>query len=53
MTEKEQELTNKDLDTSRKKKTTSDVWDHFIRKKADGKFKTQCGQLLKWGIHVA
>ena len=41
MTEKEQELTNKDLDTSRKKKTTSDIWDHFIRKKVDGKFKTQ------------
>ena len=37
--EGEQEPTNKDLDTSRKRKTTSDVWEHFTRKKVDGKFK--------------
>ena len=49
MTEKEveQEFTNKDLDTSRKRKTTLDVWDHFIRKKVDGKFKTQCHHCSK------
>ena len=42
--EGEQEPTNEDLelDTSRKRKTTSDVWDHFTRKKIDGKFKAQC-----------
>ena len=41
--EGEQEPTNEDLelDTSRKRKTSSDVWDHFTRKKIDGKFKTQ------------
>ena len=37
--EGEQEPTNKDLDTRRKRKTTSDVWEHFTRKKVDGKFK--------------
>ena len=41
-TEGEKELTNEDLDTSKKKKTTSDVWSHFTRKKVDGKVKTQC-----------
>ncbi|KAK9981952.1 hypothetical protein SO802_035185 [Lithocarpus litseifolius] len=40
--EVEQEATNEDVDTSRKRKTTSDVWEHFTRKKADGKFKAQC-----------
>ena len=40
--EGEQEPTNEDLDTSRKRKTTSDVWEHFTRKKVDGKFKAQC-----------
>ena len=40
--EGEQELTNEDLDTSKEKKTTSDVWAHFTRKKVDGKFKAQC-----------
>ena len=37
--EGEQEPTNEDLDTNRKRKTTSDVWEHFTRKKVDGKFK--------------
>ena len=37
-----QEPTNEDLDTIRKSKTTSDVWEHFKRKKVDGKFKAQC-----------
>ena len=37
--EGEQQPTNEDLDTSRKRKTTSDVWEHFTRKKVDGKFK--------------
>ena len=37
--EGEQEPTNEDLDTSRKRKTTSDVWSHFTRKKVDGKVK--------------
>ena len=37
--EGEQKPTNEDLDTSRKRNTTSDVWDHFTRKKVDGKFK--------------
>ena len=40
--EGEQELTNEDLDTRKKRKTTSDVWAHFTRKKVDGKFKAQC-----------
>ena len=35
--EGEQEPTNEDLDTNRKRKTTSDVWEHFTRKKVDGK----------------
>ena len=46
--EGEQELTNEDFDTSKKRKTTSDVWAHFTRKKVDGKFKTQwhhCNEL--------
>ena len=46
--EGEQEVTNEDEDTSRKRKTTSDVWGHFTRKKVDGKFKAQfhhCGKL--------
>ena len=46
--EGEQEVTNEDKDTSRKRKTTSDVWGHFTRKKVDGKFKAQfhhCGKL--------
>ena len=37
--EGEQEGTNEDEDTSRKRKTTSDVWEHFTRKKVDGKLK--------------
>ena len=37
--EGEQEGTNEDEDTSRKRKTTSDVWEYFTRKKVDGKFK--------------
>ena len=37
--EGEQEPTNEDLDTNRKRKTTSDVWEHFTSKKVDGKFK--------------
>ena len=46
----EQEGTNEDEDedTSRKRKTTSDVWEYFTRKKVDGKFKAQfhhCGKL--------
>ena len=45
--EVEQELTNKDLDTSKKGKTTSDVWDHFTMKKVDGKFKAQCHHCSK------
>ena len=40
--EGEQEPTNEDLDTSRKRKTTSDVCGYFTRKKVDGKFKTYC-----------
>ena len=40
--EGEQELTNEDLDTSKKRKPTSDVWAHFSRKKVDGKFKAEC-----------
>ena len=38
-TEGEQEPTNEDLDTSSKRKTTSDVWSHFTRKKVEGKVK--------------
>ena len=34
-----QEPTNEDLDASKKRKTTSDVWSHFTRKKVDGKVK--------------
>ena len=45
--EGEQKPTNEDLDTSRKRKTTSDVWDHFTRKKVDGKFKAQCHHCSK------
>ena len=37
--EGEQETTNEDVDTSRKRRTTSNVWEHFIRKKVDGKSK--------------
>ena len=40
--EGEQDSTNENEDTSWKRKTTSDVWEHFARKKVDGKFKTQC-----------
>ena len=40
--EGEQELTNEDFDTSKKRKTTSDVWAHFTRKKVDEKVKAQC-----------
>nr|XP_023922700.1 zinc finger BED domain-containing protein RICESLEEPER 2-like [Quercus suber] len=40
--EREQEPTNEDLDTSKKRKTTSDVWTHFTRKKVEGKVKAQC-----------
>ena len=40
--EGEQELTNEDLDTSKKRKPTSDVWAHFSRKKVEGKVKAQC-----------
>ena len=41
-TEGEQEPTNEDLDTSKKRKTTLNVWSHFTRKKVDGKVKAQC-----------
>ena len=34
-----QEGTDEDEDTSRKRNTTSDVWEHFTRKKVDGEFK--------------
>ena len=37
----EQQPTNEDLDTSRKRNTASDVWEHFTRKKVDGKSKAQ------------
>ena len=37
--EREQEPTNEDLDASKKRKTTLDVWSHFTRKKVDGKVK--------------
>ena len=37
--EREQEPTNEDLDTSKKRKTTSDVLVHFTRKKVEGKVK--------------
>ena len=37
--EGEQEATNEDVDTSRKRRTTLDVWEHFIRKKVDRKSK--------------
>ena len=40
--EGEQESTNEDLDISKKRKTTSDVWAHFTRKKIEGKVKAQC-----------
>jgi len=40
--EREQEPTNEDSDTSKKRKTTSDVWAHFTRKKVEGKVKAQC-----------
>ena len=40
--EGEQEVIEEDVDTSRKRKTTLDVWNHFTRKKVDGKFKVQC-----------
>ena len=45
--EQEPTITNEDLDTSTKRKTTSDVWDHFTRKKVDRKFKTQCHHCSK------
>ena len=45
--EGEQEGTNEDEDTSRKRKTTSDVWEYFTRKKVDGKFKAQCHRYSK------
>ena len=45
--EGEQEATNEDVDTSRKRKTTSDVWEHFTRKKVNGKFKVQCHHCSK------
>ena len=37
--EGEQEATNEDVDTSRKRRITSDVWEYFIRKKVDRKSK--------------
>ncbi|XP_065621532.1 uncharacterized protein LOC136064127 isoform X2 [Quercus suber] len=40
--EREQEPTNEDLDTSKKRKTILDVWAHFTRKKVEGKVKAQC-----------
>ena len=46
--EGEQEATNEDVETSRKRKTTSNVWEHITRKKVDGKSKAQrhhCGKL--------
>ncbi|XP_075640577.1 zinc finger BED domain-containing protein RICESLEEPER 3-like [Castanea sativa] len=46
--EGEQEPINEDLDKSRKIKTASDVWDHFTRKKVDGKFKAQCHHCSKF-----
>ena len=39
--EGEQQPTNEDLDTSRKRNIASDVWEHFTRKKVDGKSKAQ------------
>ena len=45
--EGEQEGTNEDEDTSRKRKTTSDVWEHFTRKKVNGKFKAECHHCSK------
>ena len=45
--EQEPTITNEDLDTSIKRKTTSDVWDHFTRKKVDRKFKAQCHHCSK------
>ena len=38
----EQEPTNEDLDTSKKRKATLDVWAHFTRKKVEGKVNAQC-----------
>ena len=35
------------MDTSTKRKTTLDVWDHFTRKKVDRKFKAQCHHCSK------
>ena len=40
--EREQEPTNEDFETSKKRKTISDVWVHFTRKKVEGKVKPQC-----------
>ena len=39
--EGEQQPTNEDLDTSGKENIASDVWEHFTRKKVDGKSKAQ------------
>ena len=38
----EQEPTNEDLDKSKKRKATLDVWAHFTRKKVEGKVNAQC-----------
>ena len=35
------------MDTSRKRKTTLNVWNHFIRKNVYGKFKSQCHHCSK------
>ena len=40
--EGEEEPTNEDLDTSKKRKTASDVWAHFTRTKVEGKVEAQC-----------
>ncbi|KAL0007374.1 hypothetical protein SO802_008876 [Lithocarpus litseifolius] len=47
--EGEQEGTNEDEgeDTSRKRKTTSNFWEHFTRKIVNGKFKAQCHHCSK------
>ena len=40
--EGEQEAAHEDVDTSRKRKCASDIWEYFTRKKVDGKSKAQC-----------
>ena len=38
--EGEPEGTNEDMDASRKRKTTLDVWEHFTMKKVEGNLKS-------------